>query len=403
MSNIILAALLYPEVFGIMALATVVMIGLNMLSDAGIHYSIIQNKKGEEGSFRHTAWTLQIIRGFLIWGISCVIAYPIAQLYATPVLFPVICALGFMEVVRGFQTTALSVNTKNLNIGKVSILKVGTQALGIIIMLAWTKIDPSVWALVWGTMIATITSIPFGHWFLNQGFKHQLKIEKSAFGELFGLGKWIFLSSVVGFVANQADRLIIGKVLSISELGLYSIALALAQIPWMIFNKLSTQVLLPIYAEIQDQDLSEVRKKLAKIRIRVAALLLPPAMCLIIYGEELIQLMYDDRYLEAGWMLETLACGVALTVATNIGPVYLGFGKPKVFLMSVIFKGIFLVGSMALGNYYLGTKGMIYGVALSHALYYLLQVGIYSYFKLWLWRMDIAILSMLSSIYLLAL
>lgn len=375
-----------------MALATVVMVGLNMLSDAGIHYSIIQNRKGEEEGFRHTAWTLQIIRGFLIWGISCIIAYPIAQVYAEPVLFPVICVLGFMEIIRGFQTTALSVNTKNLNIGKISILKVGTQALSIIIMLAWTRADPSVWALVWGTMIATIASIPFGHWFLNQGFKHQLKIDKFAFSELFGLGKWIFLSSIVGFFANQADRLIIGKMLSISELGLYSIAFALAQIPWMIFNKLSTQVLLPIYAEIQDQDISEVRKNLAKIRIRVSGLLLLPAMFLIIFGEELIQLMYDDRYIDAGWMLEILACGVALSVATNIGPIYLGFGKPKIFLISVTFKGLFLVGSMALGNYYLGAKGMIYGVAFSHALYYLVQIGIYLYFKLWIWRIDLIML-----------
>ena len=400
-SNVVLAALLYPEAFGIMAIATVVMIGLNMVSDSGIHHAIIQNKKGAEQEFRNTAWTLQIYRGFIIWAIACIAAYPLSRLYEEAVLFPVICVLGFTEVIRGFQTTAMSVHAKDLNLAKVALVKVGIQLLNIVFMVIWALIDPTLWALVGGGIFANLVGMPLAHRFLNGSFKHEFKIDRKSFIDLFNFGKWIFLSSIVGFVGNYSDRMVVGKVFEMADLGLYSIAYALAYVPWVVFNKLGRDVLMPIYSKVQDRDIADIRRQLFKIRSYIAALLLPPTLFLMMFGKEVIELIYDDRYLQAGWMLEVLAFGVAVTVATNIGPIYLGLGKPKMLLLVTVFKAIFLLSSMLAGYHYFGAPGLVVGVALSQFLNYLFLIGIYVHFKLWIWKLDaffLAIIAICSAI-----
>jgi O-antigen/teichoic acid export membrane protein len=81
-SNIVLAWLLFPEAFGLMLLVNVFMQGLQMFSDIGIGPSIIQNKRGNDPDFLNTAWTIQAIRGFVLWFIACVLAWPIAWIFA---------------------------------------------------------------------------------------------------------------------------------------------------------------------------------------------------------------------------------------------------------------------------------------------------------------------------------
>ena len=83
LSNLLLTRLLLPEVFGVMALVQVVLQGLQMLSDAGISTSVVRSNQGDDPDYLNTAWTLQVIRGVLIWFVSCVLAYPMSIIYDT--------------------------------------------------------------------------------------------------------------------------------------------------------------------------------------------------------------------------------------------------------------------------------------------------------------------------------
>src|SRR5262245_44517632 len=94
--NLIFARLLYPEAFGLMALVTIFVQGLAMFSDIGIGPSIIQSRRGEDPRFLNTAWTIQVVRGFLLWTVSAVGARPFAIWYGKPELASLIpvAALG---------------------------------------------------------------------------------------------------------------------------------------------------------------------------------------------------------------------------------------------------------------------------------------------------------------------
>ncbi|HJV94926.1 MAG TPA: oligosaccharide flippase family protein, partial [Albitalea sp.] len=118
--NLILTRLLVPEAFGLMAIVYVLMIGFALFSDLGIGANIVQNPRGEDPSFLNTAWTVQIVRGIVIWVLSLLsaVALPVAAsfgwvkagtVYGDPLLPWVIAAFSFTAVIGGFDSTNIAV------------------------------------------------------------------------------------------------------------------------------------------------------------------------------------------------------------------------------------------------------------------------------------------------------
>lgn len=397
-SNLILTRLLFPEAFGIMALASAILIGLSMLSDIGVSQSVIQNKKGSEAYFRNTAWVAQIFRGFVLWIFACLIAFPTSTFYDSSVLFPLICALGSTLAIKGFNTTSIAVNNRELNIFKLSAVNLGTQTLSIILTVIFAIYTNSVWALVWGNVISSFMGVFAGHLLLNDGFRHRFSIDWYSMRQIIAFGKWIFVSSIFGFLANQADKMIIGKMLSLTDLGIFTIAMTFAQVPRAILYSLNRMVLFPVYSKIQDLDEQEVRKKVLRSKLLISGMLLPIALFLLITGNFLVDFLYDERYKDAGWMLQVLAAGIAIQIATNVGPFYLGFGRPGLFAFTVGLRAFLLVASMFTGALLLGPTGLVVGIAGSSLIYYLIEIYFLSKFKIWFWHIDLISLTIIGLI-----
>ena len=96
-SSLILTRLLVPEAFGLMALISVLMTGFAMFSDMGISSSVVQSKRGDDPTYLNTAWTLQVIRGFVLWIFAALFADSMAIVYAQPELRVLILALGDVQ------------------------------------------------------------------------------------------------------------------------------------------------------------------------------------------------------------------------------------------------------------------------------------------------------------------
>lgn len=400
-SNLIMTRLLVPEMFGVMAIAQVFLIGLNMFSDLGINSSIVQNKRGDDPQFLNTAWTIQVIRGVLLYLVLILIAYPVALLYEQPILFPILCVLGINSVVMGFQTTGFASADKNLTIGVKTSIELAAQVISVIVMIIWAAFIPSIWALVGGSLAGSIATVLLGQMLLSTQ-RHQFILVREHLGEILHFGKWIFLSSIVGFFANQLDKLVLGKLLSMEMLGFYTIAYTLSQLPVVVATHLGNRVMLPVYSKLQDLKREEFRVYVFKSRVRLAAILLPITLIFMLFGEQIVDFLYDDRYRSAGWMTEILSAGVAVHLATNAGPFLLAMGKSKVFSMMVIIKTVILALSMYLGWLYYSADGLIYGIALSSLLYYVAQSVIYHQNGMWLWRLDAALLAMVGMLFVLA-
>jgi O-antigen/teichoic acid export membrane protein len=362
-SNLILTRLLVPELFGLVGLAYVFITCINLFSDIGLGPNIIQNKRGEEPEFLNTAWTLQIIRSFAIFLCLLIITWPVAHFYE-PRLLWLIPVIGVNSLITGFNSTAVSVLNRRMAVKKVVIFELVIQAAStaIMVILAWCNFK--IWAIVGGGYASSIIELTWSH-FLLPGKSNRLAWDKSAVKEIISYGKWIFLSTALFFLCSQADKLILGKIFSLTLLGVYGIAFTLGDMPRQVIIALAGKVIFPSISMMADLPREELRQKILKNRNLI---LIPMAVGLAIFvgfGDRLILLLYDNRYVAASWMMPILALGIwHTTLHSLMNCCLLAVGKPQYGAQGNLLTFVSLCVGIPLGYYLKGNLGAIIAVAL---------------------------------------
>lgn len=182
-SNIVLTRWLEPDLFGLMSLVYVFIVGLHLFSDLGLNTSVVQNKRGDEPAFLNTAWSLQILRGLLLWGICLVIAIPVSQFYGEPRLAILLPIVGFNAVLSGFNSTSLFTLNRHLSVKQLALFELSSQIVSLAVMLIWARISPSIWALVIGGTVSAVFQLIVSHR-LNKGERNRPIWDATAVHEL---------------------------------------------------------------------------------------------------------------------------------------------------------------------------------------------------------------------------
>lgn len=336
LANLVLTRLLFPEAFGMMALVTVAMSGVQMFSDVGIQTAIVRSKRGDDPVFLNTAWTLRIIRGALLALIMLAIAGPIARFYQEPQLAELLAVTGLNAVILGFQSTKLSVANRHLVLGRLTGIELASQIAGILAMIALAYLTESVWALVIGGLITSAVKTGLSY-ILLPGHSNRLAWEKAALWELVHFGKYIIISSTANFLANNADRLILGKFITIGELGIYNIGFFPASVPLVLTQKFGNRVLLPIYSKTPPRDGPENRRKIRTARALLAGMLVGLGLFLALIGNWFVTTLYSADYALAGPIMMLLSLSFLPQLATNAyGILLLSAGNSRSFTVHLI-------------------------------------------------------------------
>ena len=317
-SNLILTRLLFPEAFGLMALVTVFLQGLKMLSDVGIGPSIIQNRRGDDPLFLNTAWTIQVVRGLVLWICACILAWPVAWLFARndPLAWRLVELLpvaGLTALIAGFNSTGLITLNRHLAFSRLTALDLVSQIVGIGVMIGWALVYRSVWALVVGGLAGAVVRMCLSHMLIPR-MRNRLQWDGDSARALFSFGKWIFVSTTITFFAMQADRILLGNLVPLDVLGVYSIGLMLASLPKEMVTRLSSAVLFPTLSKHGRTNRDTLPEKVQLAR----RIILPVATCILLsvalLAPSFFQLLYDDRYHDAGWMAQLLCISVWFTM-----------------------------------------------------------------------------------------
>jgi O-antigen/teichoic acid export membrane protein len=370
-SNLVLTRLLAPDLFGLMALVNVFIMGLNLFSDIGIGPSIIQNKRGDDPAFLNTAWTLQVMRGVGIWLACCVIAFPISQFYEDSRLLWLIPVVGLGSVVSGFNSTALFTLNRKMALGRLTIYNAVIQVVALSIMLIWAWLSPTIWALVGGSLISSVVKTIWSHK-LTEQIPNRLTWDRNAVKELFEFGRWIFISTAMTFLANQSDRLILGKLLSLEMLGVYTVAYTLSDIPRQVLLALSGRVIFPAASQLSSLPREEFRAKILKSNKPILLAVGLGLVVLVSFGDILITFLYDDRYDAGAWMLPLLALGLWPRILVNVtSSALFAVGQPRYNAYGNFSKLVFMVIGLPIAHSLIGALGAIIVIALNDIPYYL--------------------------------
>jgi len=374
-SSLVLTRLLAPEYFGLMALVNVMLIGVNMFSDVGIGPNVVQSHRGADRRFLDTAFSVQAIRGAVIWLLCIVGAWPFASFYNDPRLVALVAASGAAAFIGGFTSTKMMTAYRELDMGRVTLLELGSQAATVVFTIAYAAVFPSVWALVAASLFGALVKMAGSHWMLP-GPNNHFAMDRSSLHELVRFGRWIFLGTIISFTSNSAASLILGKLLPVAQVGIFSLAVTLSNIVGQAYEQASSKLLFPMYAKIKHLPLSELRQRVLKVRLAVSAGFIPPLVILTVFGQQIINLLLDHRYQEGGWILQLYSGFMIPTIISASGPFFLAKGNSLLAMATSAAKLVFYLGCALIGWHFGGARGIIIGMAAHTVLTYALDLVI---------------------------
>ena len=365
--NLVLTRLLYAEAFGLLAIASVLLQGLTLFSDLGIGPSIIQNRRGDDRDFLNTAFTVQAARGVLLTSIAALGAWPFAAFYEEPQLLAIVPVVGLTAFLQGLNSTKVFTVGRQLDLKRLTLVELASQAVGIAVMVAWALLSATLWALVAGGLTSALLKMVLSHVALR-GPQDRLQWHGPSLRSLFGFGKWIFVSTIMTFLAGQSDRLIFGKLVSMELLGIYSIGAMLALMPQQAFYRIEQRVVFPVYSRVYlaGQDLAATFRRVRGAFLTAGGYTVAG---LIAGGPIAVDLLYDDRYLDAGWIVQYLAVGTWLgLVQSTHGAALLAMGQARWVAAASFCKILGILALVPLGYQLAAFPGAVAGYSLSELL-----------------------------------
>lgn len=392
-SNLILTRLLAPEVFGLTALVTVIMQGLNMLTDIGLGPSIVQNKRGDDPAFLDTAWTVQVVRGVGVWLICCTLAWPAALFYNADLLLWVLPVMSFSVVINSLASMSVHLVNKNLKLGRLAVIDLTSLAVQIVVAVLLALVEPTVWAIVVAILVASVVKTACSYIIMAELPRrqrvHRLHIEREAMRSMIRYGRWITLNTILGFIYSSCDRLILGRFMTKEALGVYTMGYFIPQSIVGLLNPLSSRVLFPLCVHLLNSENKNTRRMLRRIKAVIMAATLPFVCILVVFGPQIIRILYDSRYHGAGWILRWTAASTIVTVnSAVVGPMLLATGDSFKVMHLTLFRSIVMLLTMYLGGTFYGTTGLIIGFAVAPFLCYPILAWYAHKYKVWFPGLD---------------
>lgn len=328
LSNIILAWLLAPALLGTMLLIHTLRTGGELLTDVGVGQSIVNNARGNEPDFYNTAWTIQIVRGLLLFALAIALTAPIAHGYDNPELLVLLPAIAPIFILTGLTSPSRFLLQKRLEVKKLALFDLSSALFGTAVQIALALYTPTIWALVWGLLIGA--ALPAAaSFFLIDWRSHRIRWDAAAAKDILHFGRWIFLASLIYFLAMNFDRLYFAEAISLTLLGVYGIARTFADTIMQLFQRMGSLLIFPkVSASAQrGYDLQRAIRPLRLGTLIVVAIGLAGG---IAFADQFIYLVYDERYHAAGLFLSILLVGTWFGIlAAMADALMLGVGQPS--------------------------------------------------------------------------
>lgn len=374
-SNLILTRLLEPEVFGVMAIVTIVAIGIAMFTDLGLWQFVVRHKDPEDPHMLNVVWTIQVMRGWAMFLLILIIVIILAMgnqylpsyfhgIYADSRLPMLILIAGTASVIGGYASMASPIMHRKIELGKLELAELISQVIGTSVMIIWVWLYPSIWDLLLASLVSTLLHTLMTYYLFP--YRHKLVWDKSIVREVFHFSKWIVISSALTYLFMQGDRLLFAAKIDAATLGVYSIAFMLATTITGVAITLAEKVIFPVFSSQAHGDRQLFKDKYYKVRLYLDIPMFLAAGLLMALGPLIVHTLYDARYHNAGWILQILAFSVignTLSLVSMECLLALSITKVRMWVMLIRTISLF-VGLPLFFNLY-GFYGAIWVVALN--------------------------------------
>lgn len=324
-STLILARLLVPEDFGVVAMCMSIVAALELFTAFGFDVYLIQHRDADDDHY-NTAWTLRILVGAVIAIAIVLAAYPASVFYDEPrVVWPmyVIAASSFL---RGFENVGVVDFRKDLQFGKEVRFRFGQRLLGFCLTIPLAYLLRNHWALVIGMIAINMSAVVFSYQMSPRRPRFGLKYTR----EIMGFSSWLLLNNTIQFLNMRTTIFILGRTHGAAALGIYQMS---RDISGAITSQLvgsANRAIFPGYSKVSDEDSLFVQMFLNVVAV-TALFALPVGVGLAFVAPAFVSVILGDEWVEAGPVISLLALSGALTaMQSNCGYIFHAKGKPRV-------------------------------------------------------------------------
>ena len=327
--TVVLARLLTPADFGVVAISAVFTGVITLFQDVGMGAALIQRKDIDD-DYLSTSFSVSLLAGAALAVLVAAASPLVASFYKESVLRDIllVSSLGFL--LSPFTSIHTSILSKSLEFKKVALITLGTNAVSGSISVALALAGYGLWSMVLGKILSQPILIPIV-WSVVR-WRPKLKIVRRCFTDLFGFSSHLLGFNFLNFFARNLDNLIIGKYLGAQALGYYSVAYNLMLKPLQLISWSVGKVLFPVFSSIQD-DPVQTRAVYLKIIKSISLITFPMMTGLFMVAEEFILSVYGDTWRPAILPLKLLcAVGAIQSIGTTAGVIFNSQGRSDLTL-----------------------------------------------------------------------
>jgi len=384
----ILANLLAPEDFGLLAMVTVFTNFFGMVSDLGLNAAVIQKKELKKEEISTVFWLIilfGIILTLIFWGLSPMIA----KFYQRKELASITIVLGVSFFLNSFASVPVALLAREMKFGVLSINEIIAVVLSGAGAICLAFSGMGVWALVMQNIIYS-----FVYSMVNMyGAKYvpQFIFKISKIKDMISFGGNLILFNLVNYLARNADNLLIGKFLGSNALGYYDLAYQIMLFPLRRISWTIGGVMFPALSRVQ-HNLSTVRDAYLRAVRMIASITFPAMLGLWIIAPEFIKIILGSKWLPILYILRVFCwIGAFQSIATTTGWIYLSQGRADLQLkVGAVFVVIYII------SFVIGLHWGINGVATAYGLSILLIA--YPAFKIPFSLINLQLINLVKSI-----
>jgi lipopolysaccharide exporter len=362
-STMILARLLRPEDFGLIALASALVGVVDTLGNFSFDLALIREAKAGRDHY-DTVWTLTIVRGAVVAVAIVALAAPAAILLDDPRIELITYVLAAAVLLEALQNVGIVDFRKELNFHQEFAFQLYAKVASFTATIGLAVVWQKYWALVVGIIVGKVASLILSY--IMHPFRPQLRFTE--WRPLVGFSKWLLLSNIGYFLAGSLDKFVLGRLAGAHALGLYEISSEISNLPtgeliWPI-----QRALYPGYAKLTE-DLSRLSNSYVGSLAIISTMAIPAAVGIASVAGLIVRVFLGDQWVESIELLQVLALGGIFKIGyANAGTVLLALGRAKLIshlaAVHLATLAALVIGGTIMG----GPLGTAWGVAGAAAL-----------------------------------
>lgn len=317
-STVVLTRILAPDAFALIGISATFLFVMEMITDVGFRGYILKHENIRENRFLDNLWTLQVIRGFVLYFILLLAAYPISLFFDIDGLLIAVIITSHGLILKGVCSLAPFLADRRNNAAKPMLIRFLANALSTTVIISTAAFWESKWCIIVGQLYVPLITTVLSYLAYSNS-RHSFHFNKEQSKQFWQWSKFIMPSSIMTIAITQSDKAFLGKTLSEESLGLYYIALNLAMIAETFVIDFARRVISPALSHKRHSDEGkQQRHSLADVfywsKNKIILLMSCGLGLACGFTELIVTIVYDDRYAYVAVFLSILLVRPALAL-----------------------------------------------------------------------------------------